>query len=91
MIGLHVGNVYDWMNVHGVGKMKFNGIGPDQLRDGIGTKPSLREFPRGVGEMEIVGQKPDAISCGIRWSIRAQAVCLSEDAGMSFDQVVIGS
>ena len=31
------------------------------------------------------------ISYGIRRGVRAQTVCLCEDVGVSFDQVVVGS
>ena len=39
MIWLYTGDVNDRVNAHRVGKMEFNSVGPDQLHDGIGTKP----------------------------------------------------
>ena len=42
-------------------------------------------------EVEIVGRKPDTISYSVRRSVRARTVCLHEDAGVSFDQVVVSS
>ena len=69
MIRLHAGDVYDGVNAHGAGKMVFNGVGPDQLRDGIGTEPSFRQLPRGSGKSEIIGGEPDLIPDGICWGV----------------------
>ena len=49
-----MGDVDDRMNAHGVGKAEPDGIGPNQLCDGIGAKPALREFPGGSRKTEIV-------------------------------------
>ena len=54
-IGFDTGNVYDQVNAHGAGKAEFDGIGPDQLRDGIGAEPSLRELPGSTRKAEVVG------------------------------------
>ena len=54
-IRLDVGDVYNRVDAHGVGKVEFNGIGPDQLHDGIGTEPSLQKLPGSPREAEIVG------------------------------------
>ena len=62
VVRLYMGDVNDRVNVHGVRKVKFDGIGSDQFRDGIGAEPSLRELPRGARETEIVGGQPDMIS-----------------------------
>ena len=40
-IWLYVRDVDDGVNAHRVGKTELNGIGPDQLRDGIGAEPSF--------------------------------------------------
>ena len=68
-IRLYAGDVDNRVNVHGVRKAKFDGVGSDQLRDGIGAEPSLRELPRGARETEIVGGQPDTISDGVRGSV----------------------
>ena len=39
MIWLYSGDVYNGVDVHRAGKTEFDGISPDQLHDGIGTKP----------------------------------------------------
>ena len=54
VIGFYAGNVYDWVNAHGVGKVEFDSVGPDQLHDGIGAEPSLQELLGGLRKMEIV-------------------------------------
>ena len=40
-IWFDTGDVDDRMDAHRVWKMEFDGIGPDQLHDGIGAKPSF--------------------------------------------------
>ena len=55
MVRFDVGNVDNRVNAHGVGKAELNSVGPDQLRDGIGAKPSFRELPGGLRKAEIVG------------------------------------
>ena len=40
-IGFYAGYVYDRVNAHGAGKTEFDGVGPDQLHDGIGAEPSF--------------------------------------------------
>ena len=54
MIGLDTKDIDNWVNAHGAGKMEFDGVGSDQLRDSIGTEPSLREFLGSMRKMEIV-------------------------------------
>ena len=68
-IWLYAGDVNDGVNAHRVGKTQFDGIGPDQLCDGIGAKPSLQQLPRGARETEVISGKPDLISNGICWSV----------------------
>ena len=91
VIWLYTGDVDNGMNVHRAGKAEFNSICPDQLRDGIGTKPAFRQLPRSSGEMEVIGGEPDLISDGICWSIQTMLIGLHEDARMRLDQVVIGA
>ena len=55
MIGFYVGDVDNRMNAHGMGKAEFDGVGPDQLCDGIRTEPSFRELPGSLRKVEIVG------------------------------------
>ena len=43
-IWFYVGDVYDGVDVHRAGKAELNGVGPDQLRDGIRAEPSLRQL-----------------------------------------------
>ena len=69
MIWLYAGDIDDGMNAHRAGKMEFNGVRPDQLCDGIGTKPSFRQLPRSSGEAEIISGEPDLISDGICRSV----------------------
>ena len=88
-IWLDAGDVDDRMDVHRAGKMEFNSISPDQLCDGIGTKPSFRQLLGGVREMEVIGGKPDLILNGICQGVQAGLIHLCEDAGVCLDQVVI--
>ena len=69
VIWLYAGDINNGVNAHGAGKTEFNGIGPDQLCDEIGTFPSLRELVGGAREVEIVGREPDMISYSISWSV----------------------
>ena len=77
--------------MHGTGKTVFDGVSSDQLHDGIGTKPSFRQLPRGSGKAEIIGGKPDLIPDGVNRGIRAMPICLVKDVGMRLDQVVVGA
>ena len=54
-VWFNMGDINDRVNVHGTGKVEFDGIGPDQLHDGIGAEPLLQELPRSAREAEIVG------------------------------------
>ena len=69
MIGFYAGDVYDRMNAHGAREAEFDSVGPDQLRDGIGTEPSLQELPGGPRKAEVVGGQPDTISDNIGWGV----------------------
>ena len=69
MIWLYPGDVDDRMNAHRAWKTEFNGVGPNQLHDRIGAKPSFRQLPGGMRETEVIGREPDLISDGIHWSI----------------------
>ena len=80
MVGLYAGDINDQVNAHGAGKVEFNGVCSNQLRDGIGAKPPFRQLPGGTRETEIVCQKPDSISYGICRGVQVQPVCLGEDA-----------
>ena len=64
-VRFYVGDVNDRMDAHGAREAEFDSVGSDQLRDGIGTEPSLRELPRGVRKTEIVSGQPDMISDGV--------------------------
>ena len=75
-----MGDIDDQVNAYGAGEMEFNGICSNQLCDGVGTKPSLRQLLGGVRESEIVCRKPDLIPHGIRRGIRVQPVRLGKDA-----------
>ena len=68
-IWFYAGDVDDGVNAHRAGKTEFDGICPDQLRDGIGAKPALRQLPRSPWETEVIGGEPDLISDGICWSV----------------------
>ena len=68
-IWLYERDIDDRMNVHRAGKMEFNGVGPNQLHDGIGAKPSFQQLLRGTREMEVIGGQPDLIPNGIWWGI----------------------
>ena len=68
-IWLYAGNVDDGMNAHRAGKTEFNGVSPNQLRDGIGAEPSLRQLPGGMRETEVIGREPDPISDGVCRSV----------------------
>ena len=69
-IWLDVGNVDDRMDVHRAWKTEFDGVCPDQLCDGIGTKPSFQQLPRSAGKTEVISGKPDLIPDSICWGIR---------------------
>ena len=65
VIRFYMGDVNDQMNAYGVEKTEFDGVCPNQLCDGIGTKPSFRQLPGGAREAEIVSREPDLIPYGI--------------------------
>ena len=44
-IRFNTGDINDRMNADRAEKAEFDSISPDQLRDGIGTKPSFQELP----------------------------------------------
>ena len=44
-IWLYAGDINDRVNAHRAGKTEFDGVSPDQLRDGIGAEPSFRQLP----------------------------------------------
>ena len=44
-IWLDTGDIYDGVDMHGAGKTEFDGISPNQLCDGIRTKPAFRQLP----------------------------------------------
>ena len=54
VIWLYAGDINNGVNAHGAGKTEFNGIGPDQLHDGIGTKPPFQQLPGGTRETKVV-------------------------------------
>ena len=68
-IRLYAGDVYNRVYAHGAGKTEFDGISPDQLRDGIRTEPSFRQLPQSPRETEIIGGEPDPISDSICRSV----------------------
>ena len=57
------------MDAHRAGKTEFNCIGPDQLCDGIGAKPSFQQLLRGAREVEVIGGEPDLIANSIHQGI----------------------
>ena len=65
MIGFDTGNVDNGVNTHRVWKMEFDSVGPDQLHDGIRTKPSFQQLLRGAREMEVISGEPYLIPDGI--------------------------
>ena len=64
-----MGDIDNRVNAHRAGKTEFNGIGPDQLCDGIGAEPSFQQLPRSARKAKVIGGEPDLISDSICWSI----------------------
>ena len=48
--------------------MEFDSISPDQLCDGIGTKPLFQQLPRGMRESEVISGEPDLISDNVAYA-----------------------
>ena len=89
-IWFYSGDVNDGVNAHRVGKTELNSIGPNQLHDGIGTKPPFQQLPRSMRKVEVISGEPALITDGICQCVQARLICLHENVGMCFDQVVIG-
>ena len=90
-IWFYARDVDNGVDAHGAGKVELDSVSPNQLRDGIGTQPSLRQLPRGARETEVVGGEPDLISDGICRGVRSMPICLREDVSVRFDQIVVGA
>ena len=57
-----MGDVDNRVDEHGVGKPKFDHVGPDHLCDGIRAKSVFGQFLGCTRKMEVVSGKPYTVS-----------------------------